>query len=147
MSKPLKFDESIDIARPLPEVFEFVSNPDNVTAWNSNLDEYTLTSGSADQVGAVFAITVKVAGIRLSMTEELTGYESNSTLAYRSKESKIGYTREVAFTGIDGGTRVTSRMESEADTGLFKFGDPIVQKLYEHDLRSNLEKAKTILES
>ncbi|MGW0173255.1 SRPBCC family protein [Rhodococcus sp. NPDC003322] len=147
MAKTLKTDESIDINRPLPEVFEFLSNPENVLVWNSNLGNYELVSGAPDEVGAVSSFSVKVAGVRLEITEELSAYEANKRIAFRSKESKIGYTRELDFAAADGGTRVSFRMEAEGGTGLFKFADPIVQKLYGHDVRGSLQNAKTILES
>jgi hypothetical protein len=35
----------------------------------------------------------------------------------------------------------------ESLKGYFKFADPLVMKLYSRDVRSNLEKAKTILEA
>ena len=37
--------------------------------------------------------------------------------------------------------------EMESLKGVFKFADAIVLKLYSRDVRSNLEKVKTILES
>ena len=44
------------------------------------------------------------------------------------------------------GTKVTWHQEMESLKGLFKFADPIVLKMYARDVRSNLEKVKTILE-
>ena len=147
MSKTLKTDESINIQRPVTEVFEYLSNPDNVTNWSSNILEYTLVSGKADEVGAVLSLTARAAGVRLEGTEELTAYEPNKRMGFRSKESRIDYTRELDFDGVDGGTKVRFLMEAEGGTGLFKFADPIVQKLYARDIRGNLDNAKTILES
>lgn len=147
MSKTLKTEESINIQRPVTEVFEYLSNPDNVTNWSSNILEYKLVSGKADEVGAVLSLTARAAGVRLDGTEELTEYEPNKRMGFRSKESKIDYTRELDFDGTDSGTRVRFLMEAEGGTGLFKFADPIVQKLYARDIRGNLDNAKTILES
>ncbi|SDC67655.1 SRPBCC family protein [Rhodococcus tukisamuensis] len=147
MPKTLKTEESIVIERPLAEVFAYLSNPENGTAWNSNVIDYKVISGTADEVGSVTEFSAKVAGLRLEATEELTTYEPNKRLQWRSKESRIGYTRELDFDSDGDGTRVTFLQEAEAGTGLFKFADPIVQRLYTHDVRGNLEKAKTILES
>ncbi|MFE3292498.1 SRPBCC family protein [Rhodococcus sp. NPDC059234] len=147
MSKTLKTEESINIQRPVAEVFEYLSNPDNVTNWSSNVIDYKLVSGKADEVGAVLSLAVKAAGVRVEGTEEITQYEANKRMGFRSKDTKIGYTRELDFAADGDGTRVTFLQEAEAGTGLFKFADPIVQRLYAHDVRGNLEKAKTILES
>lgn len=147
MSKTLKTDESIDIQRPVSEVFDYLSNPENATAWSSNVVDYSLISGKPDEVGAVFSVSAKVAGVRVDATEELAGYEPNKLLEFRSKESRIGYVRQLRFTGDGAGTRVAFVQDADTGSGLFKFADPIVQKLYAHDVRGNLEKAKTILES
>lgn len=45
------------------------------------------------------------------------------------------------------GTRFTWHQEMESLKGFFKFAAPVVLKLYARDVRANLEKAKTILES
>ncbi|MFC7447994.1 SRPBCC family protein [Rhodococcus daqingensis] len=147
MAKTLKTEESITIARPVAEVFDYMSNPENAPAWNSNLVDYAQESGKPDEVGSVMSLTAKVAGLRLEATEELTDYQANKHLGFRSKKSKVGYERELDFAADGAGTRVTWLSEAEAGTGLFKFADPIVQKLHSHDVRGSLAKAKTILES
>ncbi|WP_137876218.1 SRPBCC family protein [Rhodococcus sp. Q] len=147
MAKTLRTEESIMIARPVADVFEYMSNPDNAPAWNGNVVDYNLESGKPDEVGSVTSFTAKVAGFKLEATEELTDYQANKRLGFRSVKSKVGYDRELDF-AVDGEhTRVTWVSEAEAGTGVFKFADPIVQKLHAHDVRSSLEKAKTILEA
>ncbi|MFD1815716.1 SRPBCC family protein [Rhodococcus gannanensis] len=146
MADTLKVEESIMIARPIDDVFEYMSDPDNAASWTNNLVEYSV-DGEPDELGTVTSYVVKVAGLRLQGTEELTGYEKDKSRTYRSKDSKIGYERTLEF-AVDGvHTRVTWRQEAEAGTGLFKFADSIVQKLYARDVRGNLENVKTILEA
>lgn len=147
MAKTMKTDESVVIARPLAEVFEYMANPENAPAWNSNLVDYAVESGKPDEVGAVISFAVKVAGVRLEASEEIVDYEANKRIGFKSKDSKIGYQRELDFDADGASTRVEFRQESEGGTGLFKFADPIVERLYAHDVRGNLEKVKTILES
>ena len=67
-------------------------------------------------------------------------------MAFQGVENRL-YPGAETSTSDGDGTRVTFLQEAEAGTGLFKFADPIVQRLYTHDVRGNLEKAKTILES
>ncbi|WP_345352837.1 SRPBCC family protein [Rhodococcus olei] len=146
MANTMRTEESITIARPVDAVFDYMSNPENAAEWNSNLVDYTQESGKPDEIGSVTSFAVKVAGVRLDASEELTEYEANKHLGFRSKKSRIGYERALDFATDGNGTRVTYLMEAEAGTGLFKFADPIVQRLFAHDVRGNLEKAKTVLE-
>ncbi len=148
MARTLKTSESIVIDRPVSEVFRYMCNPDKLPEWSSNVVEYKVLSGAPDEVGAVMDVTARVAGVRVHATEELTDYQENKVLRIRSKESKIGYDRELDFESDgDGATKVTFRQEADAGTGLFKFADPVVVKMYARDVRSNLENAKTILET
>ena len=52
----------------------------------------------------------------------------------------------MTFTDEGSGTKVTWLQESESLGGVFKFADGLVMKMYSQDVRSNLEKAKTLLE-
>src|SRR6476661_10795265 len=61
MADTMRTEESIMIARPIADVFTYISNPDNAADWNGNVVDYTLESGKADEVGAVTSFAVKVA--------------------------------------------------------------------------------------
>ncbi|RVW08001.1 hypothetical protein EGT67_18925 [Prescottella agglutinans] len=148
MARTLETSETVVIDRPLPEVFRYMTNPDNLPEWSSNVIEYKVLSGAPNEVGAVMDVTVRVAGVRIHATEELSDYQENKVLRIRSKESKIGYDREIDFASDgDGATQVTFRQKADAGSGLFKFADAVVVKMYARDVRSNLENAKAILES
>jgi hypothetical protein len=64
-----------------------------------------------------------------------------------SEDATIPYTLSFRYEDEDAGTKVTWHQEMESLKGFFKFADAIVLKLYARDVRSNLEKAKTILEA
>lgn len=148
MAKTLQVNESIVIDRPLPEVFSYLTDPARTAEWGSNIVDYKVVSGSPDEVGAVMAVTAKVAGARIDATEKVTAYEKNERMGFESQDSKIAYTRELGFSADgDGSTKVTYVQDAEEGTGLFKFADAIVLMLYAHDVRGNLQKAKTILEA
>ena len=47
----LTVDESIVINKPRQEVWEFMSDPDNIPVYNSNIVEYELVSGEKFEQG------------------------------------------------------------------------------------------------
>lgn len=148
MAKTMRTDESVVINRPLPEVFQYMTDPAHALEWGTNVTEYKMLSGAPDEVGSVASLDARVAGIRLHATEEITAYEKNKRIGFASKESRIAYERELDFdSGGDGATRVTWHMGAEPNSGVFKFADAIAQKLYARDIRGDLENAKTILEA
>ncbi|MET0999791.1 MAG: SRPBCC family protein [Marmoricola sp.] len=143
----LTVDESIVINKPRTEVYEFLIEPDNVPVYSSNVVEYELVSGEKDKVGRSCHGVVKVAGRRLEFTDELVENEPGRGGKLVSQDATIPYSLSLRYEDEGGGTKVTWHQEMESLKGVFKFADGIVLKLYSRDVRSNLEKAKTILES
>jgi hypothetical protein len=126
-----------------------MTDPDNVPVYSSNVIEYELVSGGKQEVGRICRGAVKVAGRRLELTDEMVEVETGRTGKLVSKDATIPYTLSLHYEDEDegNGTKLTWHQEMESLKGFFKFADPIVLKLYARDVRSNLEKAKTILEA
>ena len=143
----LTIDESIVINRPRMEVWEFMTDPDNVPVYSSNIVEYEMVSGEKQEVGRVCHGVVKVAGRRLELTDELVEVEQGRAAKMVSEDATIPYTLSLHYEDEGDGTKVSWHQEMESLKGFFKFADQIVLKLYSRDVRSNLEKAKTLLEA
>ena len=143
----LTVEESIVINKPHLEVWEFMIDPDNVPVYSSNVVEYELVSGGKQDVGRICRGVVKVAGRRLELTDEMVEVERGRGGKLVSNDATIPYTLSFRYEDEGEGTKVTWHQEMESLKGFFKFADPIVLKLYARDVRSNLEKAKTILEA
>ncbi|WP_254622793.1 MULTISPECIES: SRPBCC family protein [unclassified Rhodococcus (in: high G+C Gram-positive bacteria)] len=140
--------DSVVIDRPIADVFSYLSDPDKATEWSSDVVDYRMVSGAPDEVGSVASTTLKVAGVKVEATEEITAYEENKRIGFESRDSRVEYTRELDFDGDgDGATRVTFKVDAKPSPGLFKFADSVAMKLYARDVHGNLENAKTILET
>ncbi len=143
----LTVEESIVINKPRSEVWEFMSDPDNVVVYSSNVVDYEKVSGGDTEIGRVAKGAVKVAGRRLEFTDKLVEVEEARRGKLVSEDATIPFSLELIYDDEGDGTKLTWHQEMESLKGVFKFADPIVLRLYARDVRSNLEKAKTILES
>jgi carbon monoxide dehydrogenase subunit G len=143
----LTVDESIVINKPRAEVWDFLSDPENVTVYSSNVVEYDVVEGERVAVGRKAHGVVKVAGRRLELTDEVVDLEEGVSMTTASEDATVPYRLTIRLEDADGGTRVDWHQEMESLKGVFKLADPLVLKLYSRDVRSNLEKAKTILEA
>ena len=143
----LTIDESIIVNRPRSEVWDFMIDPENVTVYSSNIIEYELVSGEKDKVGRKCRGAAKVAGRRLELTDEMVEIEEGRRAKTVSEDATVPYSLEFTYEDEEQGTKITWHQEVESLKGVFKFADPIVLKLYTRDVRSNLDKAKTLLES
>jgi len=141
-------EESIVISRPAMEVFEFLTEPENVLLYSSNVVEYEQVSGGPRDVGGVARGTVRVAGRRLTFTTELVEVEPGRMAKSQSSDASIPFRLELRFDEVAEGTRVTWHQETDELGGFFgKLGDAVVVKVYARDVKSNLANAKTLLEA
>lgn len=143
----LTVDETIVINRPRSEVWDFMIEPENVPVYSSNIIEYELVAGEKDKAGRKCRGAVKVAGRRLELTDEMVEVEEGHRAKIISEDATVPYSLEFTYEDEGDSTRLTWHQEVESLKGVFKFADPIVMKLYARDVRSNLDKAKTLLES
>jgi carbon monoxide dehydrogenase subunit G len=142
----LTVEESIVVDKPRTEVAAFFSDPDNVAVYSSNLINYDVVSGGPQEIGRQAKFSVKVVGVRLDYTDELVEYVENERFKTTSRDGRIPYSITLTFADEGSGTKVTWLQEVESLGGVFKFGDSLVIKVYTRDVRSNLEKAKALLE-
>ena len=142
----LTVDESIVIDKPRPEVFTFFSDPENIAVYSSNIVDYEVIEGAPDAVGRKARFSVKVVGVRLDYTDEVVERVENERAKTVSRDGRIPYSITLTFTDEGSGTKVNWLQESETLGGVFKFADGLVIKMYTKDVRSNLEKAKALLE-
>jgi len=139
-------EESIVIDKPRKVVFDFFADPSTVTLYSSNVVEYDVVSGGPTEIGRKAKLAVKVAGVRLEYTDELTEFEDGAAMTLRATEGRIPYTLRMSVADVGEGTRVTFHQETESFGGVFKFADKLVLKMYSRDVRGNLENAKVLLE-
>ena len=97
-------EESIVIARPREEVYEFMTATENVPLYSSNMVEYELVSGDERSVGAVSRGVTKVAGRRFEWTTVLREVDDGKRALIASTEAKIPFTIEMRFEDDPGGT-------------------------------------------
>ena len=141
-------DDSININRPRSEVFAFATDPENIPLYSSNLIEFEQVTEGPVGKGTRNRGSVKVAGKRIDFTVEVVEFDEGRRLASRSVESPIPFELDVSYEDADGGTRVSWHQESPGFKGFFgKLTDPLVNRMYAKDVRSNLEKLKDLLEA
>lgn len=143
--------ETITIDRPRDEVWDFMSDPDNIPVYNSNISEFAQESPGERAKGTRDRGTVRVAGKRLDFVTEITEYEPGVRQVTRSVEAPMdmAWTLEMSMEDAgEGRTTVTFHQEVDQLGGFFgKLGDALVTRMYSKDVRANLEKAKEILEA
>jgi uncharacterized membrane protein len=134
---------SVTVRRPAGEVFAFVADGENAAKWRSeHLLDIVHVSGTG--VGTVYRQGVRgPGGRRIAADYELTAYEPNRRLAFKTIAGPVRPNGEFLFEETSGGTNVTLSLDAGL-TGIKKLLlGGAVQKSMEAEVRAteNLDRA------
>ena len=79
-------ETEITIARPRNEVADYSSNPDNATAWYTNIKEVQWKSSKPAQVGSRVVFVAEFLGRRLTYTYEVVELVPDERFVMRTAE-------------------------------------------------------------
>ncbi len=142
----VKVEASVDINRPIEEVWAYVTDPTKAPEWSSFVLESTLEGTGPIGVGSRIRWIGKFLGRRLGSTSEVTQYDPPSKFAMRGVSGGVDLEIERQLESIGEGTRYRSRLVGDSG-GLFKLADPIVAALMERTVETDLQTLKALLEA
>lgn len=144
----LHVEESVEINRPVEEVFDYVSNVENFPEWAGPPIEAHKEKSGPIREGDGFTMTTKFLGRRFETPYAVTSYEPNRRLSYQGTGGPIPnqewtYTFEETPTG---GTRYTQVVEGEPG-GFFRLAGPLLKAALSRQFRADLGTLKDMLEA
>ena len=141
-----KLETSVVINRPIEDVFAYVSNPENESLWQSGVVESSLTSQGPMGVGSTAREVRRFLGRRIETTYELTEYEPNKKLSFKTTSGPISGQGGYSFESVEGDTRVTFLFEAQLG-GFFKLAEPIVNRMARRQMEADSGNLKDLLEA
>ncbi len=143
----MRVEESIGIDRPVQEVFEYVSEPDNFPEWTGTAIEVHKRTPGPVREGDTFTAVIKFLGRRFETPYERTSYEPNRRFTERATGGPLPDQRwTYTFEEAPGGTRLARAVEGEPG-GFFKLADPLIERALGRQIRGDLETLKDLLEA
>ena len=135
-------DETVTIPAPVPTVFSYLVDGENLPAWDTSIIQCTRLAGPEEiSVGTRYAGVSKIMGKRLPWTTEVVEHTPDRSATSRSIEGSLSFTATYEVEAVPGGTRV--RYLLEADSGLGgafgKVMEPLVEKAQAKVVRANLQ--------
>jgi uncharacterized protein YndB with AHSA1/START domain len=140
----VRLQREIVIARPVGEVFSYVSEPDNLPSWQPAVVEVRRPEGPL-AIGSRFGETRHFVGKRFQTTVEVVELEPDRVFGIHVVDGPVPITVRHLFEPVDGGTRVAISGEVEL-RGALRLAGGVMAKAAEHDAGANLERLKTLLE-
>ena len=143
----MRIEDSIEINRPLQEVFNYVSDVGNYPEWMADALEVRKDTAGPPQQGDRFTLAIKSVGRLFETPYERTSYEANRRYTDRAIGGPVPNQRwACAFEEVPGGTRLTRAVEAEMG-GILKLLEPIQKRSAERGLRRDLQTLKDVLEA
>ena len=141
-------EETVVIARPVMEVFDFLVLAENLPRWDSSMLECVQVGSGPVTVGTRYRGASKILGRRIEWTTEVTEFVPGLRAVSRSVEGPLTFTLSYELSPEPAGT--TLRYRLAADSGLGgAFGramEPIVQRAQTKVVRANLGTLAGLLE-
>ena len=144
----VKIEASVDIDRPIDEVFAYVTDPAKTPEWSSMALECSLEGDGRIGVGSRIRTVGKFLGRRVEATSEVTEYDPPRKFAIQavSGSGPVRGNIERRLESIGQGTRYHSTLTGESG-GLFKLADPIVAALMKRTVDTDHQALKALLEA
>jgi len=143
----LRVENSVVINQPIEEVFAFVSNTENGPLWQTQVQEAKVTSDGPFGVGSTTAQTAHFLGRGIETEGEITEYEQNRKIAWKSTSGPIPGEGQNTFEAVgEGQTKFTLTAELDIG-GFFKLAEPLVARSARRQMEANLDNLKDILEA
>lgn len=142
----MRLEESVEINRPLEEVFEYVSDVGHYPEWMAHVLEVRKHTPGPPQQSDSFVVAIKSVGRRFETPFERTSYEADRRYTDRAVGGAIPNQRwDSAFQEVPGGTRYTRAVEVKS-SGLLKLLQPLQRRAAGRQLRTDLQTLKDVVE-
>ena len=142
-----EFTTRIDIARPVHEVFAFVSDQTNAPQWHTGLHEVRKLTEGPLGVGSEFEFVRSFAGRRVTARNRFVAFEPDRYVQFEILDSWFnGRASYLAEANQTGGTALTSWMQFLA-RGLMALLEPVLLRLLVKGSEHDEQRLRQLLES
>ena len=131
------------------DIFDFLSNPANLSKWDSDFESAEWISSDAPGIGSTYRASGRRLGSEKDGFFEIVQWDRPNRYSYKVKERMFLF--EHAETTItlkpkDNGTEATFESQFEI-VGRLKFAEGIVARMGKKRIEGNLDAAKRLLEA
>ena len=137
---------STRIYRPVNQVFDFVSAPENDFQWQYGTLAAARLPDGASRLGSFFRTVGHLVGRRMQSIFEVTEYEPNRKYAFRSISGPLHLQTSYTFDVSSGSTMISITTQAHA-TSLFKMNERLLERKMKKQLKENLAHLKDLLEA
>lgn len=143
-----KFAFSVFINRSPQDVFDFLSDPANLSKWNSTFESAAWASSAAPGPGSTYRVSAKLLGAKKEGLFEIVQWDRPNGYSYQMNQHAFPIEQmrsTVLLQSKNNGTEVAFESQFEL-AGILKFAEGFFAGMGEKQDGRNFETAKKILE-
>ncbi|HMA06063.1 MAG TPA: SRPBCC family protein [Methanomicrobiales archaeon] len=141
-----RIEESIEIRRPVEQVFSFTTDAKSWPKWQSIIMEAEQTSPGPVTVGTMFRGTSRMMGRTMPWTAKATEFEANRRYGKNIDSGPVTIEQHNAYQSVEGGTRFTILYDMKVG-GFMKLMSPMITGSMRKELKKSLGNLKKVLEA
>jgi carbon monoxide dehydrogenase subunit G len=141
----INFNGSTIIYRPIKQVFDFMSTPENDFQWQPGTLATARLSGGVGKIGTLFRSIGHLMGHRILTTFEVTECEPGRRYRFKSLSGPFHSQTTYTFAVAGGNTRINISTRANV-VNFFQIGERILEKRMKKQLKENLVMLKDFLE-
>lgn len=134
------------IYRPVQQVFDFVSKPENDFQWQYGTLETARLSEGANHLRTIFRSIGHLMGRRNLSTFEVAEYEQNKKYRIKSLSGPLQLQTTYTFETVNSGTQINVSIQASV-TNFHQLHEGLVEKSLRKQLKENLALLKDLLET
>lgn len=141
----INLDLSALIDKPVKDVFAFITNPKNMSKWNSAVVSLEQITPGALGVGTKFKSVGEMLGRRIEGEMQVVAFEPDSKYGFQMDAGPVQVNVVLSFKTVGTGTKLSLNAQGNPG-GLFKLAEPVMQARVKAMMEENLARLKSVLE-
>ncbi|MBL8103113.1 MAG: SRPBCC family protein [Anaerolineales bacterium] len=141
----INLDFGVLVDRPMKDVFAFVSNPNNMSQWNSAVVSLQQATPGAVGVGSKFKTVGEMMGRRIEGEMQVTAYEPDTKCGFQVNAGPMQVNLILTFKTVGTGTKVSLNAQGNPG-GIFKLAEGVMAGQVKSMMEGNLARLKSVLE-
>jgi len=142
----INLNVSTMIYRPIQQVFDFVSTPENDFQWQYGTLGTSRLSIDVSKIGSLFRSIGHLLGHRMESTFEVTAYEQNRKYGFKSLSGPLHSQTSYTFEVDNGSTKISISTQAHV-VNFLKMNERLMEKKMQKQLKENLSLLKDLLEA
>jgi len=133
------------IDKPVKDVFAFITNPANMSKWNSAVVSLEQITPGEVGLGTKFKSVGEMMGRRIEGEMQVVAFEPDSKYGFQMDAGPVQVNVTLNFKTVGTGTKLSLNAQGNPG-GLFKLAEGVMQGRVKSMMEENLARLKSVLE-